>query len=233
MLPVYTVSIRRSKRAKRISLHIHPQGKVELVLPQRASERAGNAFIQSRHDWITSALAAQQKREVIQKPILLTSGASIPCFGDLLELSIDTLPSRGRSSVSVKGSSVIVRVASPEQVEGALEAWYRRESLAYFIGQSEEYAQLLGVSVGNVRTIQMKTQWGSCNRATRALTFNWKLALGPEEVARYVAAHEVAHLVQSNHSKAFWNVVKKLDPNYAKHRSWLKAYGGGLYLKSQ
>ncbi len=214
-----------------MSLHIHPLGKVELVLPLRASERSGKAFIQSRHEWITAALIAQEKRSVVQKPVLVMDGAGIPCFGDSLQLSINCLPTRTRSSVVVKGSSILVHVATMEQVEGALEAWYRRESLAYFIGQSEEYAEVLGVSVGNVRTIQMKTQWGSCNRKTRALTFNWKLALGPEEVARYVAAHEVAHLVQSNHSKSFWSVVRKIDPDYAKHRSWLKLYGGGLQLQ--
>ncbi len=189
-------------------------------------------FIQSRHEWITNALITQERRDKVQEPVHIASGAPIPCFGDSLMLSIDCMASRKRSSVSIQGSSVIARVASREQVEGALGVWYRREALAYFMGQAQEYADVLGVSVGAIRVIQMKTQWGSCNRATKALTFNWKLALAPEEIARYVTAHEVAHLVQSNHSKAFWGVVKKIDPDFARHRAWLKIYGGGLYMKS-
>lgn len=230
---MYTVSIRRSKRAKRISLHIHPGAKVELVLPLRASERVGRAFIQSRHEWITRALEAQKQRTSIHKPTPIVHGGFIPCFGDSLELSIDCVSTRKRSSVVVEGSMVVVRVANLGQVEDALGTWYRREAVAYFIGQSEEYAEVLGVSVGSVRAIHMKTQWGSCNRKTKALTFNWKLALAPEEVARYVVAHEVAHLVEANHSRAFWSVVRTLDVNYEKHRSWLKAYGGGLYFQGK
>lgn len=214
-----------------MSLHIHPQGKVELVLPYRGSERAGLAFIRSRQEWIGQALTSQKKREAIQKPIELVSGAHIPCFGDVIELSLTITPGQSRSRATLTGSTLTVRAGSVVAAHKAVEVWYRKEAMAYFVGQSHEYAEALGTSVGSIRVIQMKTQWGSCNRKTKALTFNWKLALAPEEIARYVVAHEVSHLLQANHSGAFWNVVKKIDPGYARHRAWLKAYGGGLYIQ--
>lgn len=232
MEEVYTVAIRRSKRAKRMSIRIREAGVVELVLPLRASLRAGNTFVRSRQDWIARALAMQKKRTSYQKPIVCEDGARIPCFGDMVQLLILYETGRARSTVSLRGSTLTIRVATVPDACKALASWYKRETNAYCVGQVQEYADVLGVIVSRIRAIAMKTQWGSCNKKTGALTFNWKLALAPEEVARYVIAHEVAHLVQANHSKAFWDVVKKLDPAYATHRKWLKVYGGGLYIKS-
>ncbi|MEK7500145.1 MAG: SprT family zinc-dependent metalloprotease [Patescibacteria group bacterium] len=214
-----------------MSIRIREAGVVELVLPLRASERAGNAFVQSRHSWIARALSVQKKREGLQKPVVWEHGAAVPCFGDTLQLSIVCKPNRTRSTVSLRGPALVVNVANMSQVHKALSTWYRREAEAYCIGQVQEYADVLGVSFSSIRAIHMKSQWGSCNSKTKALTFNWKLALAPEEIARYVIAHEVAHLVQANHSKAFWNVVIKLDADYMLHRKWLKVYGGGLYIR--
>lgn len=214
-----------------MSIRISEAGIVELVLPLRASERAGNAFIKIRHEWISRALDTQKQRNAMQKPVICEDKASIPCFGDMLKLSIVCEPGRSRASVILRGFTLSVYVATFADAQKALSKWYRREAMAYCTGQVQEYADVLNVTVSAVRAIGMKSQWGSCNSIKKSLTFNWKLALAPEEVARYVIAHEVAHLVQANHSKAFWDVVKKLDPDYMAHRTWLKVYGGGLYIQ--
>jgi len=231
MSEVYTVSIRRSKRAKRMSLRVYPQGLVELVLPRIASERAGNTFITSRRQWIERALLNQKKRDAVQKPAVFADGVHIPCFGDSFTLSLLYAPERKRSFGKVRGFSLIVQAKDARAAYRSLQNWYQKEALAYFEGQSQEYANMLGVSIASIRAIDMKSRWGSCNKQTKTLTYNWKLALAPEDVTRYVVAHEVAHLVHANHSKAFWGIVKKLKPDYAVHRAWLKEFGGGLYIK--
>ena len=213
-----------------MSLRVYPQAKVELVLPRRASEFAGAAFLQAKQQWIERVVSSQKKRDAVQKPILCADGASISCFGDSLTLSLIYRADRKRSTVEVRGASLVVHAKNLQAAQRALKTWYQKEALSYFIGQAQEYAQVLGVSIATIRAIDMKTQWGSCNKRSRALTFNWKLALGPEEIARYVVAHEVAHLVEANHSKAFWSVVRKIDPGYATHKKWLKEFGGGLTI---
>jgi hypothetical protein len=59
--------------------------------------------------------------------------------------------------------------------------------------------------------------------------FSWRLIMAPPAVLDYVAAHEVAHLVEMNHSPAFWAVVGRLRPDWREHRDWLKREGGGLH----
>jgi predicted metal-dependent hydrolase len=56
-----------------------------------------------------------------------------------------------------------------------------------------------------------------------------RLVMAPPAVLDYVAAHEVAHLAQMNHSPAFWAVVARLVPGYAAHRRWLKLHGQALH----
>jgi len=59
--------------------------------------------------------------------------------------------------------------------------------------------------------------------------FSWRLVMAPPIVLDYVAAHEVAHLAEMNHSTAFWDVVKTLMPDYQNHRNWLREHGAKLH----
>ena len=89
------------------------------------------------------------------------------------------------------------------------------------------YAALLGVSYGNVTVRNQRTLWGSCSGKGN-LNFNCLLMLAPETVADYVIIHELCHLVQHNHSKAFWGLVAQTMPDYAAYRQWLKTNGKSL-----
>ena len=74
-----------------------------------------------------------------------------------------------------------------------------------------------------------KTRWGSCSKQ-RNLSFNWRLVMAPLPVIDYVVAHELAHLVEMNHSRKFWALVEQIYPGYSLHRAWLKENGRLLTL---
>jgi predicted metal-dependent hydrolase len=59
--------------------------------------------------------------------------------------------------------------------------------------------------------------------------YSWRLIMAPPDVLDYVAAHEVAHLVEMNHSQAFWDVVESICPAYQTHRGWLRNHGDTLH----
>ena len=89
------------------------------------------------------------------------------------------------------------------------------------------YAEKLGVSYGKITLRQQKTRWGSCS-SEKNLNFNWKLILAPPEVLDYVVVHELCHLKEMNHSKAFWDEVGKVMPEYETYKLWLKENGWKL-----
>ncbi|MEY3959547.1 MAG: hypothetical protein RIR14_200, partial [Pseudomonadota bacterium] len=73
-----------------------------------------------------------------------------------------------------------------------------------------------------------RSRWGSCT-AEGALMYSWRLIMAPPPVLRYVAAHEVAHLVEMNHSPQFWAVVDRLYPGWEAQRAWLRSHGSALH----
>ncbi|MEO6077696.1 MAG: SprT family zinc-dependent metalloprotease [Candidatus Andersenbacteria bacterium] len=227
----FPVSMRVSARAKRMAIHVEENGEVELVLPRRASRLAGVAFLRERTAWIVDVIKKQQINKKILQGIKLEDGVMLNCFGDQLQLRIYVEPNRARSFVEEEKGMIIARIGDVDKLQTAISKFYITQAKQYFIGQVHEYTQIIKKSVKRVRVIDMKTQWGSCNHRTHALTFNWRLALAPEHVARYVVAHEVAHIIHPNHSQVFWKLVGKLNPSYATSRAWLRQYGGQLRLE--
>ena len=93
--------------------------------------------------------------------------------------------------------------------------------------QTAYYAGLLGVTHGRITIRAQRSRWGSCSSKGN-LNFNCLLALVPDDVLNYVIVHELCHLLEMNHSPAFWANVALLLPDYKKQRQWLKDNGGAL-----
>jgi predicted metal-dependent hydrolase len=87
---------------------------------------------------------------------------------------------------------------------------------------------MIGRPYSRITLRDTRSRWGSCT-ADGALMYSWRLAMAPPAVLDYVAAHEVAHLAQMNHSPAFWAVVARLVPGHAAPRRWLKLHGQTLH----
>ena len=89
------------------------------------------------------------------------------------------------------------------------------------------YAETLGRPFGRITLRDPRSRWGSCS-SKGDLMFSWRLIMAPPEVLDYVAAHEVAHLAEMNHSDRFWAVCRRLCPETDKHRRWSKQNGAEL-----
>lgn len=110
-------------------------------------------------------------------------------------------------------------------------SWYREQARKIIKERAFLYSTRAGlhfksVTVGNTAAT---TRWGSCS-SHKNLNFNWKLIMAPLQVIDYVVAHELAHLKELNHSKAFWETVRKMHPLYREYRTWLKRNGNLLIL---
>jgi len=90
-----------------------------------------------------------------------------------------------------------------------------------FIERSCLYAAKMDVSFEKIRLNSAKTRWGSCGPHGN-LSFNWKLIQAPTEILDYVVVHELAHLIERNHSPRFWAKVAEFCPGYKSAKRWLK-----------
>jgi predicted metal-dependent hydrolase len=111
-----------------------------------------------------------------------------------------------------------------QQIEKSVMAWYRSQAIAYFSERIAVYAHKLGVAVPPLRLSYATSLWGSCN-AHGVVRINWRLVQLPLYLIDYVVAHELSHLIEMNHSTAFWQTVSRIYPDYLQVRKELKKLG--------
>ena len=225
----YEYWLRRSRRAKRIAIHVGVQEGIELVVPWNVSFSVAEAFVREQGAWIARRARKYDRIRATVPVRALVTGETLPLFERLLTLSVKIDPQRKRSHVVLEGTQLIVWVSSDDRVREAITQWYKRQAREYFHLTTKKLSASIGRHVASIRIGSQRSQWGSCSPSGR-LSFSWRLLLAPEWVAQYVAAHEVAHLVHANHSPAYWKVTESLDPNTDRAKAWLKEHGHELVL---
>ena len=117
--------------------------------------------------------------------------------------------------------------ARPAPAAVDLERWYRHEARRRIGAVTAWEGGRLDLRPRSLAIRDQRTRWGSCS-SRGTLSFNWRLVLAPEPVLRYVVVHELCHLREQNHSKAFWQLVEDALPRYDEGRSWLRRHGHEL-----
>lgn len=215
--PDIIVRIRRSQRARRLTLSLRPgEDEARLTLPFEANEGDARAFLDRQNAWIREALARTPSAVCVE------IGARIPIDGALAPIRAS---GRARGGCAIRDGVLL----APESATGAAVAAFlkarARESLA---PAAHRAAERLGAQIRRISLRDTRSRWGSCT--TRGdLSFSWRLAMAPPAVRDYLAAHEAAHLVEMNHSPAFWRLVEGLAPDFRKQRAWLRREGAALH----
>lgn len=206
------VTVRRSRRARRMTLRVSQlDGRVTLTVPLSTGDRAARDFLTSHADWIAKA-----KRKVSEK-VCVMSGVDIPIEGKMLPVH----------SVSGRRSAIHndrIEMSSLQSLKARLKHLARDRAMP----RVDHYANEVQRNVGRVTFRDTRSRWGSCTTDGN-LMLSWRLILAPPAVFDYVIAHEVAHLVEMNHSSAFWNVVEEICPDFRMHKTWLRREGPGLH----
>ena len=215
--PPIEITLRRSARARRFSLRVSRlDGRVTLSLPLRARESEALEFARAQEGWIRQALAALPQVDAV------CFGNALPFEGRMLTLA----PASGRR-LAIAGDSLLVP-GEPAQVARRVSAFLKVRARDALAQASDQYAAALGRPYHSLTLRDTRSRWGSCTQ-DGALMYSWRLVMAPPAVLDYVAAHEVAHLDQMNHSPAFWAVVARLCPEYEAPRRWLKTHGQALH----
>lgn len=209
------LTLRRSARARRISLRVSAlDGRVTLTLPQQVPDREALAFAEEKADWIRGHLAKQPQ------PVAVGIGAVVPVEGR--NRRVVAAPGR---RIILSDSAVAVPQASPAR---SLQRYLKELARERLAAASDLYAARLGTGYSRLTLRDTRSRWGSCT-ADGGLMYSWRLILAPPGVLHYVAAHEVAHLREMNHSPAFWSLVEQIHGGYAVPRRWLRTSGALLH----
>jgi predicted metal-dependent hydrolase len=216
--PEIPYTVRRSTRARRVRVNVHPQTGVEVVLPARAPERAAAAAVSELRPWIERRM--DEARDVLAR--VAARAGTVPYLGATLEL----VPQAGRIRVHRAGERLLV----PDgDARPALERFYRRAARTEIAPRLDRATELAGSAYSALDIRAQRTRWASCSSSGR-MSFNWRLLLAPEAVLDYVVWHEVCHLEVHDHSPRFWRLVAARSPGYREHVRWLRVNGPTLVL---
>jgi predicted metal-dependent hydrolase len=174
------------------------------------------AFARAQEEWIRRALSA------LPSVAPVGHGSVLPVEGRMLMLQ----PAPGRL-VRVEGDSLLVP-GEPAQAGARAKAFLKTLARDRLTAASDRYAAVVERRFSRVTLRDTRSRWGSCT-ADGGLMYSWRLSMAPPDVLDYVAAHEVAHLVEMNHAPAFWSVVERLMPGYGQRRAWLRRHGQELH----
>jgi predicted metal-dependent hydrolase len=219
----YRVNVKRNRQARRYTLRIQATTReVLLTMPARGSVKEAKAFAQRNGAWI----AIRLKRLPEVAPFV--DGAIVPMRG---------VPHRIAHRRGTRGT-VWPEAGDPDHllcVTGdtphlgrRVTDFLKRQARQDLDAASRRHAAALGVKVVRVSVRDTSSRWGSCSTTGR-LSYSWRLILAPPFVLDYLAAHEVAHLVEMNHSPRFWRVVRGVCPEMDRAKSWIDVHGADLH----
>jgi predicted metal-dependent hydrolase len=217
-LPV-PIDIRPLKTARRLRLRFdEASGTLKLTCPARTSRRSALAWALDQRDWIETQIARSEPGEPFEP------GATIALEGAEVRIVWDPAAPR---TPRLEGGEL--RVGGPEDgIARRVELFLKRRALELMSREVREFCGAADVTASSVSVGDAGTRWGSCSSAGR-IRLSWRLILAPPAVRRYVVAHEVAHLVQLDHSPRFKALEARLyGPGVSEAKAQLRRIGPRL-----
>lgn len=208
-------TLRRTRRRRSISLLIDERG-LRVAAPLKAPQRAIDDLLREHAAWVIRKVHDwQQQRPPARSWI---AGEQLMLFGAPVTLEAGA----GIAGLQLENGRLLFDPRlTPCAIESAARNWLKQQALSYFIRRCAEYSALLDLPAPTVRLSSARTRWGSCHAGGR-IRMNWRLVQAPTAWIDYVAAHEVSHLRQMNHSPAFWRTVATLVDDFSGRRAALR-----------
>ena len=209
------------RRRRTLGITVDAEG-LKVAAPLRAPWREVEAFLRHKERWIVAKL--DEWARVAPAPVLhCASGERLPVFGELHELDVR----HGARGVQEEELRLVVSARKGARPLPVLVAWLKEKALATLAPRAAHYSACLGLPSPRVALSNARTQWGLCTEEG-VIRLSWRLVHVAPALADYVVAHEVAHLVELNHSRRFWRVVSEIYPAWREARERLELAGASL-----
>ncbi|AWB66391.1 hypothetical protein C2869_08100 [Saccharobesus litoralis] len=219
--------IKHSARRKTISVIVQ-KGQVRVLVPTWLPEADIRDMVHSKQAWIESKLAEQS--DILAEQAhneVISRDSQFLLFGEPIKLEV-SLHSKTEFCFATQDNVLALFVSSRVNIDNQqaylqklLQDFYSQQLSSYLTSRLPELAAQMALSYRSWQVKNYKAKWGSCN-SRQELAFNWRLAAMPEPVVDSVIIHELAHLKHLDHSRQFWRLVSRFDPQYKQHKQALK-----------
>jgi len=225
----FDVTVIRSDRRRSATFRVDQSG-VSFRVPKEIGHQKIVELVEKKTPWIRKKL---EYAASLTPPRLLDfeNGDPIPYLGKTycLKVQVGDYP-----HVELVGEDILVSVVEQHltnslHIQLVLERWFLDEAAILLAERLDFYAPIVGVRPTGMQVKAYKARWGSC-KMDGQIQFNWRLIHGPVDVLDYVVVHELCHILQHNHSAAYWSEVARVMPDYEVRRKWLSQNGNTLTM---
>ena len=205
------------KRSSRVTTGIYIRnGRVEVRAPLHLPKQDIDRFVRSKEPWITKNLTNQRNQIKHRDSFVIDYGSNIRWRGIPYPITV-----RDGTKAGFDGDVFYMPPGlTPEQIKALCIQTYKRLASVHFSNRAAYYSEKLGVVPSALKINNAKTRWGSCSTG-KNINFSWRLAMADDRVIDYVIVHELAHLLEMNHSPRFWAIVESILPDYDERRTRL------------
>lgn len=215
----------KRRRCRAIGMKIDCDG-LTVSVPLRESLGWVESVLQDRAKWVLKKLDEWENEESVR--LVWEESAIFPLLGEPWQLATTASGVMQMTKVKMKKNVERGQLALPlpsmlttQEVEKFVMEWYHKQALVCFSKRMAYFANKLSLPRPQLRLSRAKTQWGSCDMRG-IVHLNWRLIQLPLSLVDYVVAHELSHLIEMNHSSAFWKTVESIYPNYLAVREELR-----------
>lgn len=218
-------TVRRSKTRRTLTISVERDRRVIIHAPAGASDEAIRKAVDSKQQWILEKTRHPQKYQELPHPPgkELVSGESALYLGRQYRIEV---VKGGVEGVRFANGFLVPASHASKRKEALLD-WYVARANEKVLPRVAQYARSLGVQFRKAKIVDNRYRWGSCT-VKNCVTFNWRLIKAPVFVIDYVIVHELTHLLETNHTRQFWGVVRAHVPHMEKARAWLRDHGQTL-----
>ena len=211
----------RSAKRKKLTITVERDRSVVVHAPVEAAEEAMRGLVETKRQWLFNKLNHTQKYQPSHAPGKeVVNGESAAYLGREYRIEIAETAS-GDIEFSRRFFIPPTHQTNRKKV---LKDWYVTRAKDTILKRVEIQAHDMGVMIKGTKIVDNRYRWGSCTVRDR-VNFNWRLIKAPMYVIDYVIVHELAHLLEANHTPRFWNIVRAKVPNAEKAKTWLKEHG--------
>jgi len=216
-----TYSIKRSSKRKKLTITVERDRSVIVHAPESTPEEKIRAVVESKRQWIYEKTRHGQKYELPHPPGKeLVNGESALYLGRQYKVEIV----QNNSKVILFEQKFLIPASLSGERKKVMRNWYMDRAEEKILPRAKKIANDLGVAFTNVKIAENRYRWGSCTTMDN-INFNWRLIKAPIHVVDYVIVHELAHLLEGNHTPRFWNIVRAQSPRMDKAKQWLLENG--------
>ncbi len=218
------LEVRRHPGARRLTLRVSRTRRAVIVtLPVQCDLDEAGSFLNRHMDWVRARL------DSLPNHIPFEDSAAMPLRGVPHTITFTGSTRSRLISIDKRPQRAAIIVPGDKDLAAKrLTRWLLEEAKRDLTVSVEKFARPLSLQAKRIAVRDQTSRWGSCS-TTGGLSFSWRLILAPSFVLDYVAAHEVAHLVEMNHGPRFWALVKKICPEFESAKEWLQVLGPDLH----